>query len=280
MQARWEDPNPPSGGMQASMPGLTPVVRALILINAAVFLLSFLLDLSGTAAWPAIRDTFGLKPDLWREWFPFLPVWQLVSYGFLHDTEALLHVVMNMLFLYFLGTMLEGIVGGRRFLVLYLTALVVAGAATVLVGLLAGETRPTIGASGGVLAVVVAMAVLRPHLRVIFIIFPITLKVLALIYVGVDLFGALNSLRGFDSGVAHLAHLSGAAYGFLAVRRGWVWRDPLMELGAWRRRREREQLIADEARLDQLLAKINRDGIHSLSTREKAFLKRASKRRS
>lgn len=280
MPARWQEPPPPPGGMQMAMPVLTPVVRLLILVNGAIFVLAILLDLPRQSAWTPVRDVLGLKPDLWSAWFPFLPVWQLVTWGFLHDTNNLLHIVGNMLFLYFLGTMLEEMLGSRRFLVFYFAALLVAGVATLLVGLAAAETRPTIGASGAVLAVVVATATLRPQTRVIFIVFPITLRTLALIYVGLDVLGVLNTLKGADSGVAHLAHLTGAAFGFLTVRRGWVWRDPLVAWAARRERRDQEQAAEDETRLDEILARINREGIHSLSAREKSFLKRVSKRRS
>jgi membrane associated rhomboid family serine protease len=278
MQQGWEDPPPErgTGGFQFAMPALTPVVKKLIIANVALFVLTFLLPVNA-ASW--VLNVFGLQPALWREWFPLVPFWQLASYGFLHDLHSLFHVLMNMLFLYFLGTMLEGIVGSRRFFVAFMSALVIAGIVTAGLGLIANETRPTIGASGGVLAVVVATACLRPQTRVIFLLFPITLKTLAWIYVAVDLFGVLSALKGVDTGVANLAHLTGAGWGYLLVKRGWIWRDPMQELETRRETQVREREVADEERIDQLLDKINREGIHSLSNREKAFLKRASKRR-
>jgi len=280
MQANWQDPPAGQGRPQIAMPGLTPVVKALILANVGMFAVSFLAYLFSEQyeLWLAVRDSLGLAPETWVTWFPFVPVWQLVTYGFLHDTTNAMHIVVNMLFLYFLGTMLEGIIGGRRFLVLYGVAIVVAGLSMLLLGLATRDPRPTIGASGAVLAVVVATAVLRPNLRVIFIVFPITLKTMALIYVGMDVFGALSSLKGGGGGVAYLAHLTGAGWGFLAARRGWIWRDPIQGLEDWRGRRAAERAADDARLLDELLEKIHRDGIHSLSTREKAFLKRTSKR--
>jgi len=277
MRERWQDPPNAVGNVQLAMPPLTPVVKLLILINVGVFLASFLMVKVSPAAWITFRDLFGMTPTLWKAWFPLEPVWQLLTYGFLHDALDLWHVLMNMLFLYFLGTMLEEIVGGRRFLTVYLSAVLVAGPGTLLVGLIWNQPWPTIGASGAVLAVVVAMAVMRPQVRVIFILFPITLRTLALIFVGLDLFHALAATQ---DGIAHLTHLSGAAYGFVAARRGWVWFDPVVAWQDRRRRHDLERAQADGVRLDELLAKINRDGIQSLSAREKAFLKRASKRRS
>jgi hypothetical protein len=63
------------------------------------------------------------------------------------------------------------------------------------------------------------------------------------------------------------------------VRRNWIWSDPLAAVQAWRQRRVESRGATDEAHLDELLAKINREGIHALSPRERAFLKRVSERR-
>jgi membrane associated rhomboid family serine protease len=285
MRPNWYEPaETPAGGggLQYAMPPVTTVVKRLILANAAVFLVCWLSTFQETAAlWAWARDTLGLDPSAWVRWFPLLPVWQLLTYGFLHDVNNLFHLLGNMLFLYFLGTLLEGIVGARRFLTTYLAGLLAGGLGTLAIGLAMKESRPTIGASGAVLAVVVATAVLRPNTRVIFIIFPITLKTLAIIYVGLDVFYALSEFRdgGGGGNVARFAHLAGAAYGFFAARRGWVWRDPLQGVADWRARREVERERTDRERVDQLLAKINREGIQSLSSAERAFLKRASKRK-
>jgi hypothetical protein len=130
-----------------------------------------------------------------------------------------------------------------------------------------------------VLAVVCAMATMRPMMRLIFIIVPLTLRTVALIYVALDLFGALMELKGQGGGVAHFAHLSGALFGYVAAKRGWVWRDPVQEVDAWRERRAEEREASDEDRLDELLVKIKREGIHALSARERDFLKRVSGKR-
>ncbi len=285
MAPRSQDGNSPyddmgghgmGAGMQFAMPSLTPMVKLLILVNGVIFGFSFLLSFS-PGTWLGFREVFGISPWLWKDYFPLLPLWQLFTYGFLHDTNNLFHVVGNMLFLYFLGTMLEGLIGGRRFLVTYLSAVLVAGLAMLVTGLLLGTERVTLGASGAVLAIVVAMAVLRPDTRIIFLIFPITLKTFALIYVGFDVFGVLQELKGVDSNVAYPAHLTGALFGFLSAKRGWLWRDPVQGVERWREEREQKQEVFDAQRLDDILAKIHSQGINSLSSGEKAFLKRKSK---
>ena len=301
MQSSWQDPPEHRGAgggggqMQYAMPPLTRAVKLILIANAAVFLVSLLFYVpAGTREMAfAFQRVFGISPGQWIAWFPFLPVWQIFTWGFLHSIDQPTHILFNMLFLYFLGTMLEGIIGSRRFLVTYVSALLVSGAATLLVGLFFGQSEAlvnaglplegqyptTLGASGAVFAVVVAMAVLRPTTRVIFIIFPITLRTLAIIYVGLNAYSMVLQFTGANSNVAYLAHLTGAAWGYALVKRGWIWRDPFESLEAWRVRNREKNAVADEELLDQLLKKINREGIHSLSAREKAFLKRASKGR-
>src|SRR5262245_267651 len=274
MQSAWEDPG--SSRAPYGMPSLTRAVKGLLIANVAVFVLQWVL-LEGwfPNAFAFVNDAFALNPDQWQ--FPLFPLWQLVSYGFLHGGPD--HLLVNLLFLYFLGTLLEGELGARRFLVFYVLALAVAGACQLALGLALGQTAPIVGASGGVLAVVCAMATLRPGLRIIFIIVPMTLRTMALIVLALDLFRAIAQLKGEDSHVASFAHLTGAMIGYLFVRQNWIWSDPLSRLDTWRERREESRRAGDEGRLDELLVKIEREGIHSLSAGEKAFLKRVSKRR-
>ena len=267
------------GGAQFAMPSMTPAVKTLIIANALIFAALYAVSFFGGQVVYAVETVLGIYPQHWVDWLPFAPVWQLVTWGFLHSTDNPMHILGNMLFLYFLGTMLEGVIGTRRLFAVYFSALLVSGIATLGTGLFMNPDIPTVGASGAVLCVVVAMAVLRPQTRIIFILFPITLRTLAIIYVSFDVFGLLQSLKGAETNVAHFAHLSGAAWGFLIARQGWIWRDPVQQVSEWRAAREEKQSIDDEVRLDELLAKINRSGIGSLTAGEKAFLKRTSKRR-
>jgi membrane associated rhomboid family serine protease len=274
----WQDPPEyRGGGMGLAMPTLTPAVKLVLIVNVAVFI--FFSPLLGF--WPGLQlralELLALSPELWKAWFPLVPLWQLVTYGFMHATFG--HILYNMLGLYFLGTMLEGVIGTRRFMVFYMVAVVVAGFAQLMVGMLMDEPAPILGASGGVLAVICAMATLRPATRMILIIFPLTLRTLALIYVGIDLFRVIDQLQGQDSNVASFAHLTGAAIGYAAVRTGWIWRDPVQLVEGARARRSDLSESESRARLDAILAKIAREGIGSLTGRERSFLKKMSKRR-
>lgn len=277
MKSTWEDP-PETGGVAFAAPSVTPVVKALLVANIGIFLVQWLLlDGFFPRAFDATMEYLALNPRQWIGHLPLVPLWQLVTYGFLHGGVS--HLLQNMLFLFFLGTMLEQELGSRRFLVFYLTALPFAGFCQLGLGFGLGQTAPIVGASGALLAVVVAMATLRPNVRIVFILVPLTLRTLALIYVAIDLFGALMELKGADGGVARFAHLSGALFGYVAARRGWLWRDPVQELEHWRERRVEAQEASDEQHLDELLVKIKREGIHALSPRERDFLKRVSSRR-
>jgi len=260
---------------------MTSVVKQILIVNVALFVLqALILDGWFPRTYAFIDQALALDPLQWKASFPLVPVWQLLTYGFLHGGPG--HILSNMLFLWFLGTMLEAEIGGRRFLGFYLTSIVLAGFCQLALGLAFSGSFPILpikGASGGVLAIVCAMATLRPGMQMIFIIVPLTLRTVALIFIGLDLYRVLTQLKGGSNDVASFAHLSGALFGYLAARRAWIWLDPLEALDTWRRRRGAEQAASDAERVDQLLAKINREGIQSLSAREKAFLKRASGRR-
>jgi membrane associated rhomboid family serine protease len=256
-------------------PGLTPVVKGLLIANLALFLLSFVLFLARTEAWVWMAEHLGIATAAWRT--GSFPVWQLVTWGFLHDVERLGHILTNLLMIYFLGALLEETIGSRRFAWTYFSALLVSGLATLMVGLLSSTDTVTIGASGAALGVVAAAATLRPGVRVVFLIFPITLRALALILFAVDVFQALLQLKGDASGVAHLAHIAGALWGFALVRTGLVWRDPLTALQEGRVRFARARERSDRERVDALLEKISHSGIQSLSSAEREFLKRVSK---
>jgi membrane associated rhomboid family serine protease len=277
---RPDDSYGSGGGPQLALPHLTRATRALLILNAAVLVVSFLVFLASPRTWGAIQDRLGLLPLSWREGWPLVPVWQVFTYGFLHSVTDIFHLLFNLLTLYFFGTMLEGAIGTRRFIVFYLTAEVVGAVFFLVPGILGAGDVPAIGASGAVLGVMVAMATLRPHQRVLFLFVPVTLSFLALVFFAITLFqAALQWKAGGGGGTAHLVHLGGIVYGFLAVKARWIFADPISALERSRAAREVERRQSDEVRMDQLLEKINREGMSSLTKGEREFLKRVSSRR-
>jgi membrane associated rhomboid family serine protease len=285
----WQEPDdePASQSpVQFGMPRLSRGVRWLMIANAAVFFVSFLVfffgRVSDSDAWELVFGHLRLVPEDWRAFLAGLPVWQLFTYGFLHSTTDLWHLLMNLLTLYFFGTLLEGLVGTRRLVLTYFAA-AVTGAALYLVPALAigGEfATPVLGASGACFGVMVAAATLRPDTRVLFLFIPLRVRTLALLFVAYDVFTLLLVIAtGQSSGTAHLVHLGGAVYGFLAVRSGLITLDPVEYLERRRAVKTVEREASDEARMDQLLAKIHREGMSALTRSEKEFLKRMSARR-
>lgn len=263
-----------SGPGSMGMPRLTPVVRTLLWVNIALALVG-LLFVERVSSLRAAFDWLALDPARWRESAPLVPIWQVFTYGFLHSTVAPSHILWNMLGLFFFGTALESAFGSRRFACFYVLGIVLPGIAQLVFSLATGESTPVVGASGAILALVVGLATLQPHALVYFILIPLKLWVLASIYVALDLVGLAQS----SGNVAHFVHLVGAAFGFVVIKTGWIWIDPAEKL---RRRRETkvvENAQNDEEKLDQLLERIHREGIGSLSEREKEFLKRMSSRK-
>ena len=275
MATAYEDPPEyRGGGATISFPPIAQLTKKLIWINAGVFLFFFALVPRSDAV-RALYEGLGLNLSQWREWFPLVPLWQLLTYGFLHDTHGIGHLFFNCLGLYFFGSMVEQAVGARRYLWLYLAAIAFGGAAELLVDLPTGRDPLVVGASGAVLFLIVVAAVLNPSRMVIFIFVPMRLRTMALIFVGLDLFALISPGA---SGKALTVHLAGAAFGFAAAKLGWIWVDPLEALQKRRDELEEQREGADVERLDELLARIHREGIGSLSASEREFLKRVSKR--
>ena len=111
----------------------TPLVKNLLIINIAIF---FLGDLLG---WD-LNSQFGLYYILSDQFQPY----QFVTYMFLHGDIG--HLINNMLILFFVGPMLEGFLGPKKFMTLYLvTALgggfLYMGANYLEIGNLRGDVR-------------------------------------------------------------------------------------------------------------------------------------------
>lgn len=250
-------------------PGLTPMVKKLLIITCSVFGLQFASFLA-TGTWDSRLIQFGaLTP---REALPGFQVWRLATYMFLHGPDPF-HIGFNMLGLFFFGPMVERELGrSRHFLFFYLLCGMTGGLCQAAAGLALGEAYPIIGASAAVIGSIAAAAVLFPDSRVIFIIFPMKLKHMAILFVGIDLFYSLVDLRTGTSGVARIAHLAGAAVGFLYARN-------LDRINAWHARRRaraarapREKTARNAAELDRLLAKVHDQGLGSLTKKERVFL--------
>ena len=266
------------GGVRIGMPKPGKMVKYLLIINLAVFLLQII---SGLALKIELSLLFGATVADWWQ------VWRYVTFQFLHSRYSLFHIGLNMLGLYMLGTPLEQRWGGRRFLRFYLSCGAVAGLAYVIVGaLLEGAAwKPLIGASGGVYGILLAAAVLFPNFRVILVLFPVPIRLAAVIIFGGMILVLLGSVeQGVYSGEfwSHVAHMGGA--GMAAV---WLWVIPKVRgagaewsrrsnEGAWQRKLQRQR--EEEAEIDRILQKIHDRGIGSLTRKEKRILQDTTRR--
>jgi membrane associated rhomboid family serine protease len=222
-------------------------------------------------------------------------VWRLLTNAFCHDRHGVLHIFVNMLFLFWFGRTIEGMYGSREFLLFYLAAALVASVAYVGLDLATGGSAPAIGASGAVMAVTMIYAIHYPR-SVIYImwIIPIEMRFLIVLYVIFDLHPVLLALAGDRTftGVAHAAHLGGLAFGF-AYWKFNLRLEPFAERlrpPRWKRLlRSRPSLRVvhpvpeDEppdmdAQVDDILRKIHDQGEASLTDRERQILTTASQR--
>ena len=184
---------------------MPPITRALILINIGVYLLELLAPnvmLGLFALWP-------LNSGLFR-------IWQLITYGFLHDPRNVAHIFLNMFALFMFGRGLEMYWGGRRFLIYYLICVLSAAVTQLLVEGASGGTEPVLGASGGVFGVLLAFAWYFPRQRLIVLPIPIPVPawLFVTIYAAIELFSGLTRTQ---QSVAHFAHLGGMLGGALCL---------------------------------------------------------------
>src|SRR6202142_409229 len=202
-----------------SLPPFTKAVKWLVLINAAVFLVFSLLQ----AFTRDFEQVAFLVLSLVPQWVLHGAVWQVISYSFLH--VGIFHILFNMLALWMFGAQLEMDWGSRKFLEFYFFC--VAGAALMTIAVsytgLGGvtPTTNTVGASGGVLGILMAFGLVYGDQEIM--LFPIPLSIRAKYFVAglvfIELISAINSAGpGRARDIAYVAHLGGLLFGFLYVK--------------------------------------------------------------
>ena len=197
------------------MPPIPPLTRSLMIACTVVFVVQQIVFLEGVfALWPLASGNF--QP------------WQVLSYAFLHG--GLGHLFFNMLGLWMFGSELERLWGQRRYAQFLLAGVLTAALAQMLTTALVGSRVPTVGASGGLYALLLAYGMLFPNRTIVLLIPPIPMKARTFVIV----FGAIELVLGMldFGGVAHFAHLGGMVGGFLMIRY-WRGQSPF---GGGRRR--------------------------------------------
>jgi len=231
-----------------SFPPFTKAVKWLVLINAGVFLFTTLLQAFAPTAGSVFSLVVSLVPGLVvRGW-----LWQLISYSFLH--VGLFHILFNMLWLWMFGAQLEMDWGKNKFVEFYFFCVVGAALTTIAVSFTGvGGITPatsTVGASGGVLGILMAFGLIYGDQEIM--LFPIPFSIRAKYFVAgiafIELISAINAAApGRGQGIAYIAHLGGLLFGFLYVkfvpRRGLMFNATERYFGVrnsyyrWKRRR-------------------------------------------
>jgi len=226
---------------QSPFSNITPVVKNLLIVNIIFFVASYLL-----------RNVFDMDRWLAVYYFnsPNFKLWQIISYMFMHGN--LMHILFNMLALYFFGPILEYSVGPKRFLSLYficgigaiilqwiVQAIQVHGitggfviahpeldSSYMAFGQVAQQlyniyNTPIVGASGAIFGLLVAFAMLYPNMEMMILFLPIPIKAKYIVpgYILIEIWSGVGQQSGDN--VAHFAHIGGALFGFLVVK---LWR--------------------------------------------------------
>ncbi len=279
----------------------------LIIINVAVFVVMGILmvftipsGLSGVFA--AIHSQFTIPPTFAE--FITRP-WTILTYMFAHDLSDFLHILFNMLFLYWFGRLFVEYLGSDKLIALYILGGIVGGVSY----LLAYNTIPfyiersgfsgMVGASAAVNAIIVATATLLPNYTFFLLFFgPVRIKYIAAVFVFLSFLGTVGSNAG-----GNIAHLGGALIGFIYMKQlqagvnwgSWVtvtleWFKDLFrsrpkvkvtyrkDAGATQAKGTGKSTVSQDE-LDAILDKISAGGYESLTKDEKEKLFNASKKR-
>jgi membrane associated rhomboid family serine protease len=258
----------------------TIVFVAIALVNLPLFLSG-----NGDIYEGFIRDIFGFPALISR-----LPerFYTILTYQFFHD--GFLHLLFNMLWLFWMGRIFLDFMKPRQFHFIYLAG-GFAGALTYLLAYnifpafaLATATGATIiGSSASVMAIVVATATLVPDYGLNLLLFgEIKLKYLALAYIVMDVIGIATANAG-----GSFAHLGGALLGFTYIKvlqKGTDWsnifkRKPKLRVvkNEFAGKAQKNNNTVDQKEIDAILDKISQTGYDKLSREEKDTLFKASK---
>ncbi len=188
----------PTGG---GVPGLTPMVKRLLIANGVVYLVQLLV------------------PEFTR-WFALTPaavfhgqVWQIFTYMWLHDPTGPAHLIFNMFALWMFGGTVEAAWGSDRFLRFYLTCGIGAGIFIFLLSGMSTPNIPTLGASGAIYGVLTAFSLLWPDRTILLLFPPIPIKAIwfiPLLFVMQLAFGGAR--------VSHIGHLGGVVVAAFVLR--------------------------------------------------------------
>jgi membrane associated rhomboid family serine protease len=279
----------------------------LIIVNVVIFVVFAVLNVIASytpfeGAFSILHRQFSLPPAFLD--FISRP-WTLITYMFMHDLSGILHILFNMLVLYWFGRLFVEYLGSDKLVALYLLGGIAGGVAYLLAYniidvLIERQPLGLVGASASINAVVVATAVLLPNYTFFLLFFgPVRIKYIAMITVFLSFLGA-NAGGGNVGG--NIAHLGGALIGYVYMKQlqagsNWgMWITTTIDwfksifsgrprvkvsyrketANAKSRNNEKGSYTQDE--IDAILDKISAGGYESLTKEEKEKLFNASKK--
>ena len=268
------------------------MTHRLIIINVAVFILIqvwLAIGRLGGASDDIIYHIFTLDPNFTR--LLYHP-WGILTSIFSHFD--FIHLLFNMVFLYFAGKIYEDIFHSKRLLITYIIGGIFGGIAEIIIQSLffpLKESALIVGASGSIMAIFVAVAFHSPNMKVqLFGRFSIRLYFVALFFLIQDIIGI-----GKNDGIAHFAHLGGAIFGVLSVQNSTLLNrietgfTSLFKgkFGTSKKQQPKSRFKSNEdynqerreqqIQTDNILDKISKGGYESLTKQEKDFLFKQSK---
>ncbi|AXO79940.1 rhomboid family intramembrane serine protease [Olleya aquimaris] len=271
------------------------VLEKIIAINVVVFLFALLLR----RLVPVIFVWLRLPSDFIG--FLYKP-WTIISYGFLHFDP--LHMLFNMLWLYFLGRIMLNLFSPKMTLNIYFMGIISGGLAFLLgynlLPKLFLQPAYLIGASAGVRAILIFLCTYMPNKELRFFSFNLKLWWIGAVLIGFDI---INIFSGQNAG-GNLAHLGGALLGFVYAKQlvkgqdigtgfsrfmDWITdvfkSRPSTNLKTVHKqkgkvagyKKEEFNQFNNQKKVDTILDKISKSGYDSLSKEEKEFLFKAGK---
>lgn len=270
-------------------------LNQLIMINLGIYVLYLILRIFSFLFQVPVAETFISFTALPTDLFTFATrPWTIITYMFLH--QGFMHILLNMLWLYFGGRLFLEYFGPRRLIATYLLGGIIGG----LIYILAYNLFPVFseyvadsnnrGASAGVMAIIFAIATYNPR-------FPVRLLILEIPLIGVAIFALLTDLIALGQGNnpgGSFAHLGGAAFGYLMARGYGRGKDLTEGFGRLLDRitnlfkpkptlrkvyssgakgfAAKKTKVSEEEKLNQILEKISSSGYDSLSKEEKDHL--------
>jgi len=269
------------------------IVEKLIYLNVALFICTLLISV--------LQGLYKGEMNFIMEWFSldndintlFRKPWSILSYGFLH--AGFLHILMNMIVLYFIGNLFLEYFTEKQLLNFYILGTLFGGIFFLFsqnyFPLFEGKSTVLVGASAGISAIFIGITTYMPNyqIKLRFIGF-VKLWYLAAFWISLDILGLIGSNAG-----GHFAHLGGALFGFIYVSRASnkeisflnnLWgmfssKNKKMKTvykSSTKRKNNVNNTNSNQVKIDAILDKISKSGYDTLTKEEKDFLFKQGKK--